>query len=449
MKKKLTTIISSGIVIGLLGCTDIVIKVNKKNKDSNPASGSTETQKSSNILDIEDVFSYFEDVDRLKTESIDWLTEEISNGTLRDEFRGALRSLRDSIVKNATIEHSNKDLFTELNNLQDGEKCAELKKQDLSIYDSPDQLAPLIQGALLGTANYDDFKETIKSLDYSSLTEAIEDESFIGELEQLVGFEIGVELKDGKYTVTNDNDGTKTIERSIRWKVVKELDNTEEKDDLGVEFKFTRTLVDEKDKSFTIEARVADGLYEALNPESVISSYMKLEVKNIVDENNKKAVEATLSNGIEGQPVTYSRKMRFTEQSSEVYLLRDTIFPGKIREEIREATIDFNELKKCLPEVNKNNDSEDNGSDDNGSDDNGSDDNSSGDNGSDNNGSDDNGSDDKGSDDKGSDDNGSDDNGSGDSNGESGDDSDDDYGKDDPEDDDSPDSDSDNPGQNQ
>ena len=358
----LNRVVTSTVAIGILGCSDIVIKVNKKSKDSSTSEiVQNHQEKSSSDIDIQDVYAYLQEVDEVKKDATDWLLQELKDGKFRPKYRKALRSFRDSIIRNAQTTHSYRnDLFAVLNELTDleGERCTTLQKTDLTTYQNTQDLTNLITGALF--SNISSYDPKVKSINFSNL-----DQDLIGVIEQFFNMEMGVDIKDGSYSVTDSN-SQKQTSRSLIWKVITEEDekiasNTEtyvseesrSNDDLAVKLTFTRTTVNDVDRTFILEALVGKGLYED-NPVGD-QYYLTMSIDNMDTDNIDSLLENGTRNG-EEKIKSYSRKMSYVKESKEKFKLIDIVhfnLDGE-DEETRIATIDFEELKKCLPNDQQN-----------------------------------------------------------------------------------------------
>ena len=173
-------------------------------------------------------------------------------------------------------------------------------------------------------------------------------EDFISEVEHIFAVEMGFHL-EGETNVTEDGN-TVTTTSTVVWNIDSENDESQEMiadDHLDVKFIFTWVTVDGEDRKFNIEVVVQEGLYlgQATGPRY----FLNLSTHNYRTDNNGYKVVSTAKNGVDGD-IKYSRKMVFVRdgENKELYDLWDIARYGLENEDVRRATIDFGELKKCL-----------------------------------------------------------------------------------------------------
>ncbi len=336
---KLTAVVL--LSTSLFGCSEIVVKVNKKGKaqSSDIASAPTaEVDQNGSEMSIEDVADYLQDVDKLKKDGAQFIIEKLKNGW-RDDIRKSLRQLRASIIRNAATEHSYKnELFKKINDLD----CTDISKLDVSILDKDANLGTLLQGSLLAAMDKASAQELHPKLPGQ-----------IDEITKVIMFEMGVNVK-GESRVYSD--GNKSImESDIMWQVIHENGEDEalvEEDAYGISLVFRRITEEGKPETFELEVRVAKGLYQGEIEGEVY--YMVLGLIKDKSSVGGLRVETTIENGTktaEGDVSSkvYARKMIFSQEGAEkdIFVLQDIARLGMENEETREAKIDFGALKAC------------------------------------------------------------------------------------------------------
>ena len=319
------------------GCSDVVVKVNKKNKgsESNTQSSSPDTSiEKTNEVSFEDVENYLKDVDKLKKDGAKYILEQLRDGW-RGKFRGALRDLRENIVRNSLTEHSYKDKLVQV---AGSLTCEKIEKHDLSFLKGYEGLGVMIQGSLVAKLNKDHAGKLDKALP-----------DHMDDITRMFLFELGVNAKgDSKVTT----DGSKTVmESNIIWKVNHETGDDPsliEADQMSVQLIFTRVFENDKPLSFKLEVRVAQGLFEG----TVVGEtyYLKIDSQYDQDASGTKSLTIITENGIIGVLKAYSRELVFTRngENIELYSLKDTARKGLPGEEVRYVELNFKELKKCL-----------------------------------------------------------------------------------------------------
>lgn len=342
---RITKLLSLTAVIAAFGCSDIIVKVNKKGK-GNESSPSAIGEKNAHTLEVSEVYSYLKDQDKLRELAGQVLVTELNNG-FKGKFRKALRELISSIKRNAETEHSySNGLFQRIDDLQ----CGNLDRNDLNSYEANPQLGYILQGGILGTLT----AKGVKDLDFKL------DNYIISQIEDFFLFEMGVNIKHGADTkgpvVTFEN-GQKIVTQSILLKVsyeegeASEINMDEEtlRDiyDHAIELKYRRVMVDEKTISHDLRVETAKGLWD----DQVVGNRYFLSLLVTNDNGDDTSVISTAQNGIVSddgsEDIRYSRTLSFQKTGEQSFVMRDIIRAGLFNEQVRKATVDFANLEKC------------------------------------------------------------------------------------------------------
>ncbi len=98
--KKLA-VIAAASLFGV-SCSDVVIKVNKKSKQSELAS-STESERAGATSNAED---FLKDMDNLRAVAFDMLMKQIKGQDFQSAVRSAIRDMRSHLVREASKPHN-------------------------------------------------------------------------------------------------------------------------------------------------------------------------------------------------------------------------------------------------------------------------------------------------------------------------------------------------------
>ena len=167
MRRKLFKVAIWATAVGVIGCSDIVIKVNKKSKSQ------TQSEESGNLskekyageeVTPENVYDFLKDQDKIKELAAVALIDQLKNRDFRSKFRKAVRDLRESIVRNAETEHEyGNPLFDAIDDLE----CSDINKEGIHALAGKKSLGIILKGTLLSKLS----SKVAVSLDMNSLDE--------------------------------------------------------------------------------------------------------------------------------------------------------------------------------------------------------------------------------------------------------------------------------------
>lgn len=352
MARLLDKVATGALSLSLLGCSDIVINVDKKAKGRPAPTATTVSQeKNSDEIDLRAVHSYLQDVDHVKADSVSWLLEELMTGDLRASYRKTLRKFRDGIINDAANTNNYRsDLFAVLNDFSDLEgdaRCTDLEKNDLFTYHRPEEISRLMIGALFTSLNALD-PQTI-AMNYSET-----DKNLIAQVDDQFRTKMGVDVKELKYEITEAEE-KKTTARSLIWRVNMEAGeeafvsaDSLANDEFAVKFTFSRIEVAGEDDQFELDILVAKGLLD--DAPTGDQYYMRLGVDKATADLVESTIELGMSDGTT-ETTSYSRKMSYQKLAGETFQLEDIAHFEMDGEEpvTRSAILDLDNLTKCLP----------------------------------------------------------------------------------------------------
>ncbi len=320
-------------LLGVQGCTDIVVKVGKKEKSRNLDVAAAVDN--SELISVREIEFYLNNIDNLRNSSAEAFLQKIQKNWRR-VFRREFRVLRDSLIEAGEREHKYYDgIFFDVST----EDCTELEKLDFRSFDGLEKMGNLLEGSFIVHLSYEQAQKLNPDL-----------AQVLDVTTNVVLFELGMRANGWSEFTTEE--GLENYRTKVLWKVDPEVgDLPEEKlhDDIGMELDFTRRAEHGAPKSLTLTLTAAAGLFE----QQVTGPVYKLEVTGIWSESTLKGLSfENIIKISKDDELTYSRQF-VLEQShkfSPVYLFRDTVRYQLPDEQSRQVLIDFGALEKCALE---------------------------------------------------------------------------------------------------
>ncbi len=340
--KKIAGLIAMSLIT--VSCSDLVIRVQKKSKQSE-VKGVSDQEKTSNVQEVQDFLS---DMDNLRAVAFDLLMKQLKGKDFQSTVRTAVRELRANMIAEAKKKHDPATLSLDTSMI-----ACKADKLDLNYAQSQKYVGVILKSAILaklGDANV------------KAMNSKLADES--SAIAQLILKEIGVKI-EGKSTVTRDGDVV-TTDGDFKLSLVPFSDDSaelQEKDSKeSLTLKFVR--VADGDYAGTFSAEI--GASELVGTET-IEYEMSLDVAN-TKINGLTKYSSQMTVGLKEQTPSLLRKLSVTELAKKKYQVVDFINASG-KEKQNSFVADLNLAGQCKVDDKKSDDKKDDKGDDKGKDD--------------------------------------------------------------------------------
>jgi hypothetical protein len=286
-------------------CSDVVIKVNKKSKQSELAS-STESERAGATSNAED---FLKDMDNLRAVAFDMLMKQIKGQDFQSAVRGAIRDMRSHLVREASKPH-NPSL---MNFDQSAIKCTN-EKLNLDYDQAHKYLGVILKSAVLAKLS----EQSSKALNANLSADA-------AAIAQLILNEVGLKV-EGDSKIERDGE-TVTTSGAFKLSLVPFQDESAELQERdakeSIDLKFSRVAGEGNDGSF--EATLSAS--ELAADKTLVTYEMLVKVsRNKVD--GKMVYRSSMAVGKKGVDAHLTRALVIEEVEAKKYRIIDEISSG-------------------------------------------------------------------------------------------------------------------------
>jgi len=341
--KKIAGLIAMSLIS--VSCSDLVIRVQKKSKQSE-VKGVSDQEKASSVQEVEDFLS---DMDNLRAVAFDLLMKQLKGKDFQSSVRTAVRELRANMIAEAKKKHNPATLSLDTSLI-----ACKADKLDLNYAQSQKYVGVILKSAILaklGDANV------------KALNSKLADES--SAIAQLILKEIGVKI-EGKSNVTRDGDVV-TTDGDFKLSLVPFSDDSAELQEKDAKEFLTLKFVRVADGDYAGTFSADIGASELVGSETV-QYEMSLDVSN-GKVNGLTEYSSQMTVGIKEQAPNLLRKLTVTELSKKKYQVVDFINASG-KEKQNSFVADLNLAGQCKVDDKKSDDKkvDDKGNDDKGGD---------------------------------------------------------------------------------
>ncbi|MBF0441428.1 MAG: hypothetical protein HQK54_05950 [Oligoflexales bacterium] len=323
----------------MMGCGDVVVKVNKKGSSSQVSSSSSlEKQQTDAALDIAKLLDWNKKTNDEKAA----LLVSVLSGEFKSKFKKEMRRMRDGIIAQASKQDAKykADLFKAIE-FKDT-SCTQVKKDQLSaLMKSQDSIETILTGSL--AAGFTKLKDKANATKINvHLTSGQ-----IDAVAKIFLQELGVSV-NGATTLTDLGAGQQSYEGKLLWKVEPKAGESAAEtanDKMGVLIGFKTIIVNGNPTELSLEASVQENLYPT-EANAIGSKYYMTTVVKMVSPN---VIENITAYGV-GSTKNYSRKMTFSKNfinDRHFYKVEDQFDYGMADQADHTYVLDIDALKAC------------------------------------------------------------------------------------------------------
>jgi hypothetical protein len=288
-------------------CSDVVIKVNKKSKQSE-LSSSTESERAGATSNAED---FLKDMDNLRAVAFDMLMKQIKGQDFQGAVRGAIRDMRSHLVREASKPH-NPSL---LNFDQSAIKCTN-EKLNLDYDQAHKYLGVILKSAVLAKLS----EQSSKALNANLSADA-------AAIAQLILNEVGLKV-EGDSKIERDGE-TVTTSGAFKLSLVPFQDESAELQERdakeSIDLKFSRVAGQGNDGSF--EANVSAS--ELASDKTLVTYEMLVKVSR-TKVDGKMVYKSSMAVGKKGSDAHLTRSLVIEEVEAKKYRIIDEIASGGV-----------------------------------------------------------------------------------------------------------------------
>lgn len=321
-------VLMMAVMVTGYSCGDLVIKVNKKSKDSNLSSA--EADKSMSLADSK---FFLDDMDDLRTAAVNTVVKYLEGEDFRKMLRSGFRDFHASLIREAM-----KSLEVRTMSLDTKDLVCDQGQLDLSGHQANQYLGILLKSALLGKMS--EINTKALNADLASSADAIT---------TLVLKEIGLNV-DGTTTVENVDGKTVTKSKVVLSLVPFESDSIEVQNadkKRKIELSFDRAVGENQIGTF-------DGVILAshVGTQGTVEKYKMNISASRVSENGLYQHRTRVAFGKAGEVAKFVRQLTFRElEGNKVRVIDRITSNGKT--EISAELVDLNKIKECVMEAVK------------------------------------------------------------------------------------------------